>query len=50
MMSHAAQRVEPLDELNLDRLPGMPLLGFIAGTLLSLSIWGTVVLVAWALS
>ena len=42
------EALNDIDELALDRLPGTPLLGFFAGTLLSLAIWGGVALVAWA--
>jgi hypothetical protein len=35
------------DELVNDRIPGMPLLGFFTGTLLSLAIWGAVAVLAW---
>jgi hypothetical protein len=38
------------DELALDRLPGMPLLGFFTGTFLSLGIWGVVALIAWGVT
>jgi hypothetical protein len=34
------------DELGNDRLPGMPLLGFVTGALLSLVIWGALAFVA----
>lgn len=35
------------DELGNDRLPGMPLLGFITGTLLSLALWAGLAMLAW---
>lgn len=38
------------DELGLDRLPGMPMLGFFTGTVLSLALWGAVALVVWSLA
>ncbi len=41
--------MDEMDELGFDRLPGMPLLGFFTGTLLSLVIWGTAVVFAWHL-
>lgn len=47
MTTHAAQGFESVDssdELGFDRLPGMPLLGFFTGALLSLAIWGSVML------
>ena len=50
MTTHAVGRFEDLhdiDELAFDRLPGTPLLGFFAGTLLSLGLWGAVALIAW---
>lgn len=34
------------DELTGDRLPGMPLLGFLTGSILSLALWGVVAVVA----
>jgi hypothetical protein len=39
-----------VDELALDRLPGMPLLGFFTGAFLSLAIWGVVALIAWGVT
>jgi hypothetical protein len=36
------------DELGNDRLPGMPLLGFLAGTVLSLALWAGLAMLAWA--
>jgi len=53
MTTHVAHRFEEVnepDELGLDRLPGMPMLGFFTGTVLSLAIWGAVALVAWGLA
>lgn len=38
--------LDEADELTNDRLPGMPLLGFVTGALLSLVIWGAVAVVA----
>lgn len=38
------------DELGLDRLPGMPLLGFFVGTVFSLVIWGAFVLIAYGVA
>ena len=37
------------DELLNDRLPGMPLVGFVAGTICSMAIWGAIAIVAWRL-
>ena len=48
-MERIAYRVDELDEtdeLINDRLPGMPLVGFMTGALLSLVIWGIVAVVA----
>lgn len=39
---------EEADELVNDRLPGMPLLGFLTATVLSLAIWGFVAVIAWS--
>jgi hypothetical protein len=47
---HGFESVGGADELGLDRLPGMPLLGFLAGTVLSLAIWGTFVLIAFGVA
>ncbi len=41
-------RMEEADELVNDRLPGMPLLGFLTGTVLSLGIWAGLAVLAWA--
>jgi hypothetical protein len=41
--------LDEADELVNDRLPGMPLLGFLTGALLSLAIWGAVAVVALSL-
>lgn len=52
-MERAMQRIaynldelDEADELTNDRLPGMPLVGFLTGALLSLAIWGAVAVVA----
>ena len=45
----SAINVEEVDELVNDRLPGMPLLGLLTGTLLSLALWGAVAIIAWTL-
>jgi hypothetical protein len=47
-VAHTFEAFDETDELANDRLPGMPMLGFFAGTVLSLAIWGVVVLVAWS--
>jgi hypothetical protein len=50
MTTHVAHGFESLgktDELGFDRLPGMPLLGFCTGTVLSLAIWGAVMLIVY---
>jgi hypothetical protein len=44
------ESVSSADELGLDRLPGMPLLGFFAGTVLSLAIWGAFMLIAYSIA
>jgi hypothetical protein len=47
-LAHTFEELDEADELVNDRLPGMPMLGFFTGTVLSLAIWGAVaVLVAW---
>ena len=48
-MERTAYRLEDLDEvdeLTNDRIPGLPLLGFFTGTVLSLAIWLAVAVVA----
>ena len=35
------------DELVNDRIPGMPLLGFLSGAVLSIAIWTAVAVIAW---
>lgn len=40
---------EDTDELGNDRIPGLPLLGFLTGTVLSLAIWGAVAFIAWTI-
>jgi hypothetical protein len=47
-VAHTLRRHEEVDELVNDRLPGMPLLGFLTGTVLSLALWGALVMLAWA--
>jgi len=49
MMQRVAQghELDDADELMNDRIPGLPLLGFLTGTLLSVAIWGAVVVIAW---
>jgi hypothetical protein len=42
-----ADEFEDADELVNDRIPGLPLLGFLTGTLFSLAIWGAVAVIAW---
>lgn len=46
-VAHGFESVGGTDELSLDRLPGMPLLGFFAGTVLSLAIWATFMVIAY---
>jgi hypothetical protein len=50
-MERIARTIEQLDdtdELVNDRIPGMPLLGFVTGTVLSLAIWGALAVIAWS--
>jgi len=51
MTTHVVYGFESIDnntdELGFDRLPGMPLLGFFTGTVLSLAIWGTAMLIVY---
>jgi hypothetical protein len=35
------------DELVNDRIPGMPLIGFLSGAVLSIGIWAAVAVIAW---
>ena len=46
-LAHTLEEFDDADELVNDRLPGMPLLGFLTGTVLSLAIWAAVVVIAW---
>jgi hypothetical protein len=41
------EELEETDELVNDRIPGMPLLGFLTGAVLSLVIWGAVAVIAF---
>lgn len=41
-------QVDETDELVNDRLPGMPLLGFLTGTVVSLALWAGLAVLAWA--
>lgn len=47
-VAHSLERYEEADELGNDRLPGMPLLGFVTGTVLSLALWAGLAMLAWA--
>jgi len=47
-LSHSVGRLDGTDELVNDRLPGMPLLGFLTGTVLSLALWAGLAVLAWA--
>lgn len=47
-IAHTLEGHEESDELSNDRLPGMPLLGFLTGTVLSLGIWAGLAMLAWA--
>lgn len=46
--AHTLTHYEDADELVNDRLPGMPLLGFLTGTVLSLGLWAGLAMLAWA--
>lgn len=45
-IAYHVDEIDDADELTNDRLPGMPLLGFLTGAILSLAIWGAVAVVA----
>jgi len=45
----SAMNLEEVDELVNDRLPGMPFVGLLMGTVLSLALWGAVAIIAWTL-
>lgn len=45
-IAYNLEELEEADELVNDRIPGMPLLGFFTGALLSLALWGAVAVVA----
>ncbi|MDX2170511.1 MAG: hypothetical protein SF182_25790 [Deltaproteobacteria bacterium] len=47
-IAQSFEGVEETDELVNDRLPGMPLLGFLTGTVLSLALWAGLAVLAWA--
>jgi hypothetical protein len=47
-VAQSLKRYEDADELGNDRLPGMPLVGFLTGTILSLAIWAGLAMLAWA--
>lgn len=42
------EELEEPDELVNDRIPGMPLLGLLTGAVLSIAIWGAVVVIAFS--
>jgi hypothetical protein len=46
-IAESLERYDDVDELGNDRLPGMPLLGFLTGTVLSLAMWAGLVMLAW---
>ena len=53
MSAHVVRLFEDhreVDELDVDRLPGMPMIGLFTGTVLSLTIWVTVGFVAWKIA
>ena len=37
------------DELGNDRIPGLPLLGLLTGTVLSLALWAAMAVIAWTI-
>ena len=45
-IAYHLHEIDEQDELVNDRLPGMPLLGFLTGAVLSLAIWAAVAVVA----
>jgi hypothetical protein len=47
-VAHSLRRYEDSDELGNDRLPGMPLLGFLTGAVFSLAMWAGLAMLAWA--
>jgi hypothetical protein len=47
-IARSFDRMDETDELVNDRLPGMPLLGFLTGTVLSLGLWAGLAVLAWA--
>jgi hypothetical protein len=44
--ANTLEHPDDADELSNDRLPGMPLVGFLAGTVLSLALWAGVAVLA----
>ncbi len=49
MASRYYKELDDADDFGIDRLPGMPMLGFLAGTVLGLGLWGAVWVIAWRL-
>lgn len=47
-LAYPLEELDDTDELANDRLPGMPLVGFLTGAVLSLAIWGAVAILAWS--
>ena len=47
-IAYPIEDLEDADELVNDRIPGMPLLGFFTGAVVSLGIWGAVAFLAWS--
>jgi hypothetical protein len=47
-LAYPFEELDEPDELVNDRLPGMPLLGFLTGTVLSLAFWGAVAILIWS--
>jgi hypothetical protein len=46
-LANTLERFDDADELSNDRLPGMPLLGFLTGALFGLVMWGAVAMLVW---
>ena len=47
-LAYPIEEIDEVDELINDRIPGMPLLGFFTGAVVSLAIWGGIAFLAWS--
>ena len=47
-VAYQIEEIDDTDELVNDRIPGMPLLGFLTGAVVSLAIWGGIAFLAWS--